>query len=127
VNARILGFVVLACLLLLVAHAQNQRPAMEGPFPAQGGEICVVCYAPVLANDLVYLINGRRYAVDKFEQAEFLSDPQGYVSRFDQYQARQRRKTLLSVGAGVGTALAASGVLLFLRRRRAAAQSNQNG
>mgnify|MGYP000961263069 CR=1 FL=1 len=126
-NGRIVGFVALACLLLIAVRAQNQRPAMEGPFPAQGGEICVVCYAPVLANDLVYLINGRRYAVDKFEQAEFLSDPQSYVNRFDQYQARQRRKTLLSIGAGVGTAVAATGIILFLRRRRSAAQSNTNG
>lgn len=118
-------FFILAGLLLLAAHAQNQSPAMEGPFPAKGGEICVVCYAPVLANDFIYLINGRRYAVDKFEQAEFLTDPQGYADRFDRYQAQQRRQKLLPVGVAV--ALASVGVALALRRRRRArAQSNSH-
>jgi hypothetical protein len=124
VNGRIVGFLVLVSLILLGVHAQIQRPAMEGPFPAQGGEICVVCYAPVLANDFVYLINGRRYAVDKFEQAEFLSDPQSYVYRFDQYQARQRQKTLLSAAAGLAVLAAGAGVIFLLRRRRRSAGAN---
>jgi hypothetical protein len=54
---------------------------IEGPFPAKSGERCIVCNAPLDKNDPAYLVNGRRVAVAKLMEADFLRNPLQYVTR----------------------------------------------
>jgi hypothetical protein len=55
---------------------------IEGPFPAKDGERCVVCNSKLTKKDAAYLVDGRRFAVDRAMEAEFLQNPLLYVTKF---------------------------------------------
>ena len=51
-----------------------------GPFAARDGERCVVCNTRVTNEDSAFLVDGKRVAVMKGMEAQFLADPVRYVT-----------------------------------------------
>ena len=72
----LLVVVLLTALLAPLAVAVN----IEGPFPAKSGERCIVCNAPLTSKDSAYVVEGRRVAVSKLMEAQFLQNPLHYVT-----------------------------------------------
>jgi hypothetical protein len=74
---------MLALLLGLMAIAPPTAEAkIDGPFQAKDGERCVVCNSKLTRKDRAYLVDGRRFAVAKEMETEFLQNPLLYVAKF---------------------------------------------
>jgi hypothetical protein len=72
-------------LLLMMSgfalRGQESAPVrnIQGPLAAEGGDTCVVCYGRCERGDVVYLVDGQRFAVMKVFEKQFLDDPEPYI------------------------------------------------
>jgi hypothetical protein len=62
------------------ASSENER-SFSKTVPVEKGDRCIICNTPLQASDKVYLIEGQRVGVMKSMEAQFFSNPWGYIRR----------------------------------------------